>query len=637
MKAKYFVFNHNLILKSVILGLCLISEIGFAGVLKSVVSDFDGLDINQVTLPDGSYSGGDMNWKVAANPLGNNDMLVDRVLQLNLNWNSGQGLFGKSINRFIELDPAADKLNFYFYNPLSNPGDASIDAVIQEDDHGGVSFNSSLDDEWIKNIIIPRKDGWQLISLPLSSFVHGNAGGNGKFDNGYTHGGGQIFNVEIRAHKVLPSETSANYYIDMIAFSEGDLPLGQSILNLPSKPTNAYALLGAYSLKSETFPDQVPQEVESVFPADPSKKIKYVNWFLPFSKSSSSPDNFPGVEVTNLLNNHYRPVITWEALYAPFARLDPQQPRLDKINNGSFDAYFDAFGDKLKSYNDTIIIRLMHEFEGDWYPWSLTQNNNDPQAYISAFRHVVDRVRARGATKVLWMWCVNAFPKPYLKYNWIVSAYPGDQYVNIVATDVYNHPDLGSPAWKSFRYQTAETYYYLTKYFPQKPFYICEVACRERNSDENPNSQKKCEWVVQMNKEIQSLFNKSRAVIFFSSIKEHDWRVNSSPCVQDAYTKSFWNDSFYFNTLNGIQTLSTENSFNVYPNPFINELNLVLGKGLNGNEYTYSILDITGKSVYSFSSSGQGKVFIDKNLTPGIYLLELKTDSQIKYAKLVKQ
>jgi hypothetical protein len=605
--------------------------------LKSVVCDFDGLNINQTTLPDGAYNGNDLNWRVAANPLGSNDMLVDRVLEISLAWNTGHGEFGKTINRFIEIDPSADKLNFYFYNPIANLGDASIDAVIQEDDHKGASFDNALDDEWLSNIKINRQAGWQLISLPLKNFKDNNTGGNGVFDNGYTHGGGKIFNVEIRANRVNPSETSAKYYVDMIAFSEGDLPLGGDIFSLPKRPANTYAFLGAYSSMSETFPDQVPHEIESTFPNDGSKKIRYVNWFLPFSKSNATPDNFPGPEVQKLLSNHYRPIITWEALYAPFARLDPQQPRLDKIINGSFDSYFDAFGDKLKAYDDTIIIRLMHEFEGDWYPWSLTQNNQDPTLYITAFQHVVQRIRGRGASKVLWMWCVNAFPKPYVKYNWIVNAYPGDKFVDIVATDVYNHPDLGSPDWKSFRYQTSETYYYLNKYFPQKPFYICEMACRERNSGEDPSSQSKCDWITQMNKDLKSFYCQTKALVFFNAVKEHDWRVNSSTCSLDAYTKSIWNDDFYFSRVNGLKTIVPADSFIIFPNPFSTEINFVPGKNLRDKPCDIAIFNPSGRLLYSFSLASLDGLSLDPNMSPGLYIMHLKAAGINQFVKIVKQ
>src|SRR5438270_2522201 len=82
--------------------------------LKSVIYDFDGLDINQSDLPDGDYKNNDLTYRVAANPLAPSDVLGDRVLELNLNWQHGSGEFGKNISRFIELNSSSDRLNFYF-------------------------------------------------------------------------------------------------------------------------------------------------------------------------------------------------------------------------------------------------------------------------------------------------------------------------------------------------------------------------------------------------------------------------------------------------------------------------------------------------------------------------------------------
>src|SRR4029077_10165440 len=133
-----------------------------------------------------------------------------------------------------------------------------------------------------------------------------------------------------------------------------------------------------------------------------------------------------------------------------------------------------------------------------------------------------------------------AEPKPYKAYNWIVSCYPGDNYVDIVATDIYNHPNLGTPAWKSFRYTYAEVYYILSRWFGQKPLYICEVASRERYSWETAGSQSKGDWLCQMNKDLQSYFPLTRALIFFSLVKEHDWRINSSDGALHSFLDCIW-------------------------------------------------------------------------------------------------
>src|ERR1044072_4097826 len=81
--------------------------------LKSVIYDFDGLNLGETDLPDGDYRNNDLSYHVAATPLVNSQVLGDRVLELDLNWSAGNGEFGKNLSRFIDLDAATDRLSFY--------------------------------------------------------------------------------------------------------------------------------------------------------------------------------------------------------------------------------------------------------------------------------------------------------------------------------------------------------------------------------------------------------------------------------------------------------------------------------------------------------------------------------------------
>jgi hypothetical protein len=220
------------------------------------------------------------------------------------------------------------------------------------------------------------------------------------------------------------------------------------------------------------------------------------------------------------------------------------------------------------------------------------------------------------------MWCVNAEPKPYTKYNWIVSCYPGDEYVDIVATDVYNHPDPGVPAWKSCRHILSEVYYYLSEYFPQKPFYLCEAACRERYSGEDITSQTKAEWLCEMKRELQSYFQKIEAVVFFSDVKEHDWRMNSSSSALAAMTDCFWNDD-YFGDPAQILSENLDDGTLLYPNPFISVTTVFVEKELFRNsEMEMRICDSSGKNILIKEKLLPGKkIRLGETLLPGIYFV----------------
>ena len=605
--------------------------------LKSVIYDFDGLNIGQTALPDGDYRNNDLSYQVAANPLGESDMLGDRVLALNLNWTAvGHGEFGKGTFRFFELDAAADYINFYVYNPFINTADANAEIIIIEDDDKNNISDPTKDDIWKKDIIIQRKEGWQLISIPLITFLNDNEGGNNIFDAGYTDGAGMIFQIGIKFKRINTNSSSETIYIDMICFSEGALITGANILDLPNSNKGNGCRLGAYNSNSDSSMDLVPNDIENLFPNSLNKKIKYVNQFLPFSTNGQPhPNKFPGNDVKTLLNNGYTPVITWEPLYAHLARLDPVQPKLQDIVNGSFDAYIAEFAEVLKGFDDTIIIRLMHEFEGDWYPWSLTHNNQDPALYIAAFRRFVNICREKGALKVQWMWCVNSDPSPYTAYNWIIPAYPGDEYVDFVATDIYNHPDPGIPDWKSFRYTGIEPYYYLTKYFPQKPFIICEVASRERYNGEPVESETKSDWIKQMDKEMQSFFYRTIGLIFFTQIKEHDWRINSSQGVLQTVDENIWQDEYYFKDPTFISSQKKNNFFTVYPNPSGNEFSL-LTTVKPANKTEVFIYSYTGSIVFYTSADQLNQVVFGKNLIPGVYFVKASNEINNQVVKIVK-
>jgi|GEM_PF-2349392 len=535
------------------------------GQLKSIVYDFDGLDINQGDLPEGDYGGGDLVYRVAANPLSASDMIGDRVLKLNLNWNTGYGVFGRGISRYIEFDPNSDNFNFFFYNPVSNNQSATFDVVLTDDDNQDNAYQISSDDTWKKSVVVPGGSGWQFISIPLKDFTDINTGGNGVFDMTFSSNKGMLLMAEFRFNRSNPGLSSPVFYLDMVNFSEGAMPHGATMFDLPPKNASDYCLLGAFHNNSRGQEYQIPGQVESYFPASPGKKLKYANFFLHFATDGGHVANeLPGNEIQTLLNNGYTPVITWEPMFQGYARLDPVQPRLNNIINGDYDAYIDNFANKMKTYTDTVIIRFMHEFEGDWYPWSITHNGQDPARYVAAYRHVVDRFRARGVTKVKWMWCVNSDYFPYKSYNWVVPAYPGNSYVDIIATDIYNnHYPTALPWWRSFRWQTTETYYYLTKYFPAKPLYICEVGCRERLSGENTSSESKGAWFAKMDKELQSDYHKVRALLFFDAAPDQNWFLNSSAGSVQSLTDNIWADNYYFknapaSTCSGTGTISRD-------------------------------------------------------------------------------
>jgi beta-mannanase len=611
-----------------------LSGSGHAQLLKSVIYDFDGLNAGQVDLPEGDYSSGDLTRSVEPSPLPPADMIGDRVLKLNLNWQSGHGLFGRGISRYIQLDATSDKLNFFFYNPPSNAQDAQVTIMLADDDDQSNNFNVFADDCWRKHLTIPTAAGWQLVSVPLSDFTDDNAGGNSIMDMAFTQNKGMLLLLELRFDKPVQSG-NAVFFLDMISFSDGDLPHGASVLELPPPAGEARCPLGAYMKQDRGQEHLTAPQFEGLFSPSGGRRLKYVNYFLDWSTDGGTVANeLPGNEVALLLADGYTPVITWEPMFQFRPRLDPAQPRLQNILNGEYNTYIDQVAQKIKSYGDTVIIRFMHEFEGDWYPWSICRNGNDAAKYVSAFRMVVERFRMAGANNVKWMWCVNSDYAPYEFYNWIVPAYPGDSYVDIVATDIYNnHFPENSPWWKSFRIQAAESYYYLVKYFSHKPLYICEVGCRERFSSESTASESKGAWYARMDKELQSNFRKSRALIFFNAAPDQNWFVNSSPYALQSLTENIWQDDYYFERPNSIGApAGAENGLFVYPNPTNGAVTIRYSGALLKAACLVRVTNSLGETVYEETiMPGSGLYLKSINFSSharGVYFVEIYAEGK---------
>jgi hypothetical protein len=166
--------------------------------------------------------------------------------------------------------------------------------------------------------------------------------------------------VEFRFMKSASGVTNPSFYLDMINFSEGNLPTGVTVFDLPPKSAGDYCPLGGFHSNLRGTEQAIPSQLEGLFPPVQGKKFKYATFFLDFAYDGTSvAKELPGNEVQALINNGYTPIITWEPLFKGMDRFDARQPNLSKIINGDYNTYIDQFADKIKTYSDTVIIRLM--------------------------------------------------------------------------------------------------------------------------------------------------------------------------------------------------------------------------------------------------------------------------------------
>ena len=94
--------------------------------------------------------------------------------------------------------------------------------------------------------------------------------------------------------------------------------------------------------------------------------------------------------------------------------------------------YFQELQDK----GIAVVWRPLHEASGGWFWWGA----GSPECYVQLYRLVFNRmVVTNKLTNLIWVWNINTDPRFGYDYSALNAAwYPGDEYVDIVAVDIYD-------------------------------------------------------------------------------------------------------------------------------------------------------------------------------------------------------
>lgn len=225
-------------------------------------------------------------------------------------------------------------------------------------------------------------------------------------------------------------------------------------------------------------------------------------------------NNFP-IDITQGLNERTL-VIFWEAMDYNNESTEQKEFSYDAIINGDWDEYISSFAQEIKEYGNPVILIPFEEMNGDWYPWSISKNNNSSEKHIEAYRHIHDLFN--DALNVKFGWTINA------DSEFISSSYPGDEYVDYVGLDGFN---FGDP-WQSFNDIFSNSLIQLSKY--EKPIYIFSFACAE--------GEEKAEWITNALLVEIPKYEKVKGWIWFNENKEKDWRVWSDEKSLEAFKSS---------------------------------------------------------------------------------------------------
>jgi hypothetical protein len=112
---------------------------------------------------------------------------------------------------------------------------------------------------------------------------------------------------------------------------------------------------------------------------------------------------------------------------------------LGEVISGRWDADYRAIASRIKDsgYGDAV-IRLGHEMNGPWYPWSTRNSAQNVSLYKDAFRHV-RTIFDSESTGFRFEW--NVISSAFVAHG--PEAFPGGDVVDIIGMDIYNKASTG--------------------------------------------------------------------------------------------------------------------------------------------------------------------------------------------------
>lgn len=220
------------------------------------------------------------------------------------------------------------------------------------------------------------------------------------------------------------------------------------------------------------------------------------------------------------------------------------------------DEFFESWAKGLADYGQPVFLRFAHEMSAEGaYPthiWAACGDNckdldtgkpQTPDLYIQAWKHVHDIFEKAGATNVVWVWCPNRQENTVSDtIAGIWEFYPGDDYVDWIALDVYDRNKR-----RSFSTIFTPEYKALEKTTKTKPIMLAEFNSYLR--EEADKFGYKADWIKNTFKDIPK-FPKIKAVVWFNvSVDESDFRIEKNKKMIDAYKKAV-NSPFYLSNIN---------------------------------------------------------------------------------------
>jgi hypothetical protein len=272
------------------------------------------------------------------------------------------------------------------------------------------------------------------------------------------------------------------------------------------------------------------------------------------SSSYWGEQNFPTANLNVIWRHGALPLVFWSPWDRPYVQgRGPDKFGLNEIIAGKWDAYIDKWADAARAFGKPMIVAFGVEMNGDWFPWSGwyygadnwvdLDDDKDPEAgewagpdcFKRAYRHVVDRVRARGAANIQWMFHTNNYSYPLDTWNFAPGYYPGSDYVDWLGMSVYGQQFKDEPS-PDIRSLLDWPYEEMSKIDPKKPIMIAEWG-----TGEFPKAGNKPQWIADSLQLFRTRYPRIKAAVYWHERWQNpdgsysNLRVNSSVESLNAY------------------------------------------------------------------------------------------------------
>ncbi len=402
-------------------------------------------------------------------------------------------------------------------------------------------------------IIASPNSGWKEYGVPLSMFKQDGWGKpkgldltkitliqlqTGSMESG-EKGEFAIDNIE------LISATTEDQLLNLEGFKE------HKIVNLDQQARGCF--LGVFA---ENFQRDIPKihKLESMT----GKKFAQIMWYQDFTKE------FPLDDCQKLIKNGYVPHITWEPWFAG----NTNSINLEKILSGQWDHYIKNWAIASKKLKQPFFLRFGHEFNGNWYPWSIPQNDMQAAKYIRAYRYVHNIFQKEGAKNAQWIWCPYNDTIPNHPSNNLFLAYPGNDYVDWIGIDGYNFGQQTgfNYGWNSFDDLFSAIYTAIVQKITNKPIMLAEFASGSVGGNKEA-------WIREMGESLPLKYPAIKSIVWFNINKETDWRIEESAQIANAFYEAVSNNYFLTsdkNLLKAKDQISSERQSYLYALPTLN-------------------------------------------------------------------